>query len=462
MIGIVQKGEFVKGVLDYHYDKIDKGLGEILATNIYSQEYKDQLRFYLNTFSLHDNTRTKNKVFHASLSFSPDEKLSKELMNEIGQEYLHRMGYKEVPFTIFAHTDTNHQHIHIVASRINYDGNLACKSQFDIKRNKEHCKILERKYGLIVAEQKTRQEKKREFLNEINMQRYAVSNGINKAIKTQEISLPEVVLNAFKENSQPTDYRLKDLLGKKFYEIKNELEDKGFINYSKKYQITKVLQKALELSNSQEEFTANCQLNGVYVRKLTQKGVPYFHYGLKNEGYYVTEKYLPERFSFERTKNIALDKEEKLRHIEESRTKQYIKTSLRKIIPAISSQVELEINLKRFGVNFEYDYTKKNGHDVIQGLRLKSENSNIWFKASEIDRNYSWNKIKAGFVQKSRKELNQQDALSIEKTKPNTLTNKQNFNKLPSINENINYNTDKTSEEMEQIKRRRRDKNQEL
>ena len=59
-------------------------------------------------------------VFHASLSAAPGEQLSDEQWREIGQEYLAGMGFTDNQYVISRHTDTEHEHIHILANRIGY------------------------------------------------------------------------------------------------------------------------------------------------------------------------------------------------------------------------------------------------------------------------------------------------------------------------------------------------------
>ncbi len=98
----------------------------------------------------HIRPRVKYAVWHASLSFAYEDKLSKEQMISIGRDYLEKIGLDNNQYLMVRHHDTRHDHIHIIANRIGFTGKLAsdrwCKN-----RTARVCDILEEKYGLTVA-----------------------------------------------------------------------------------------------------------------------------------------------------------------------------------------------------------------------------------------------------------------------------------------------------------------------
>jgi hypothetical protein len=57
-------------------------------------------------------------VYHVSLSVSPSEKLSEQKWIDIARTYLQGMEFQTNQYAIYRHTDREHDHIHIIASRI--------------------------------------------------------------------------------------------------------------------------------------------------------------------------------------------------------------------------------------------------------------------------------------------------------------------------------------------------------
>lgn len=93
--------------------------------------------------------KLKNPVYHISLDFAHEDtpKLTDNLMAEIAREYMRRMGIKNTQYIVCRHTDREHQHLHIVANRVDNNGNTISDSNDDV-RNVAVCKALTREYGL--------------------------------------------------------------------------------------------------------------------------------------------------------------------------------------------------------------------------------------------------------------------------------------------------------------------------
>ena len=93
--------------------------------------------------------KLKNPVYHISLDFAHEDtpKLTDDLMVEIAREYMRRMGITNTQYIVCRHTDREHQHLHIVANRVDNDGNTISDSNDNV-RNVKVCKALTREYGL--------------------------------------------------------------------------------------------------------------------------------------------------------------------------------------------------------------------------------------------------------------------------------------------------------------------------
>ena len=90
---------------------------------------------------------TAKPVFHASLSLPPGERLNDSQWLQAASKYLEGLGYSDVPFVVYRHTDRAHDHIHIVASRVTYSGTLISDSK-DFARGMDLCRELEVLYKL--------------------------------------------------------------------------------------------------------------------------------------------------------------------------------------------------------------------------------------------------------------------------------------------------------------------------
>lgn len=55
---------------------------------------------------------------HISLSLPPGERLTDEQWQQAATRYMEKMGFENAPWAAWRHTDTDHDHIHIVAARI--------------------------------------------------------------------------------------------------------------------------------------------------------------------------------------------------------------------------------------------------------------------------------------------------------------------------------------------------------
>jgi hypothetical protein len=94
----------------------------------------------------------KKPVWHCSLALPKEERLPAEKWDEIARDFMVSMGF-EVDKTLYLavrHNDTEHDHIHIIASRIALDGSVWL-GQWEARRAIEATQELEKKHGLTVT-----------------------------------------------------------------------------------------------------------------------------------------------------------------------------------------------------------------------------------------------------------------------------------------------------------------------
>jgi hypothetical protein len=163
MIARINIGSSLYGALAYNQEKVDEKLGKVLATNLVCEPINGRFSVlacatdFARWMPSPEHLPTKKPVIHISLNPHPDDKLTDNQLADIGREYMERLGYGGQPYLIFKHEDIGRDHIHIVSLRVDCEGKLI-KSSFEHKRSKEITELLEKKYGLILAEGQKQQE----------------------------------------------------------------------------------------------------------------------------------------------------------------------------------------------------------------------------------------------------------------------------------------------------------------
>ena len=91
-------------------------------------------------------------VWHCSLSLPPGERLSTEKWEAVAADFMRLMGFDlaHTPWVAVRHSDTDKDHIHIVASRIGLDGKVWL-GQWEARRAIEATQELERAHGLALT-----------------------------------------------------------------------------------------------------------------------------------------------------------------------------------------------------------------------------------------------------------------------------------------------------------------------
>ena len=125
--------------------------------------------------------KLKNPVYHISLDFAHEDtpKLTDGLMAEIAREYMKRMGIVNTQYIVCRHTDREHQHLHIVANRVDNDGNTI-SDRNDAIRNVAVCKALTREYGLHFSKGKV--NVKRDRLRGKDKVKYQIHDAVKAAL----------------------------------------------------------------------------------------------------------------------------------------------------------------------------------------------------------------------------------------------------------------------------------------
>ncbi len=158
MIGKISKGKSFGGVLRYVEGK--QGAQRI-GGNMLGDNAAELAKEFKVSEAL--NERVEKPVFHASLSLPRTEKLTNQQWADIAERYLRGMGFNEdYQWVAYRHTDAEHEHIHIIASRINLVDGHAQNQKHDYYRSQEVIRELENEFGLKQVQSSWQQQQKTE------------------------------------------------------------------------------------------------------------------------------------------------------------------------------------------------------------------------------------------------------------------------------------------------------------
>jgi len=159
MIGKISTGKSFSGCMSYLHEgrnlhdaelqrlEAQKKQAEVIHYHQCFGTKKQLVRQFVEVSKL--NPKVGKAVFHASISFAHEDKdkLSRQDKIDISERLAEKFGFQNNQFVAITHADTEHEHLHIVANRIGYDGKTASDSN-SYKRMAEFCRAIEKAYEL--------------------------------------------------------------------------------------------------------------------------------------------------------------------------------------------------------------------------------------------------------------------------------------------------------------------------
>lgn len=180
MIAKITKGSGHAGTVNYVM-RDDKGAELIDSKGVLTNDRQSVIDSFRLQCQM--NSDVKVVVGHISLNFSVEDtsRITNELMAQIAQEYMQKMGIKDTQYILVRHHDREHPHCHLVFNRVNDQGKVISDSN-DRKRSARICKELTIKYNLHIAQGK--EHVKRERLKEPDATRYRIYDALDEVVKT--------------------------------------------------------------------------------------------------------------------------------------------------------------------------------------------------------------------------------------------------------------------------------------
>jgi len=159
MIGKIATGKSFRGCINYLHEgrlqsskqqqmlEAEKKQVQVIAYNQCFGDKKQLIKQFNEVRQI--NLKLNKPVFHATLSFAHKDtnKLSNQDKADIVDELAKSFKFENNQYVAIAHSDTKHEHLHIVANRIGYDGKTASDSN-SYKRMAEFCRHMEKQYQL--------------------------------------------------------------------------------------------------------------------------------------------------------------------------------------------------------------------------------------------------------------------------------------------------------------------------
>jgi hypothetical protein len=142
MIGKIIIGKSFRGCISYCLDKKE---AELVNTNLCYGNKKELISQFNEVRRLNQNL--SKPVQHITISLAKGEQLDKARLAAIAEDCAKELGFEKNQYIVIAHHDTAHQHIHIVANRVSFDGKTV-KDNHNYRKMAVYCRKMEEKHGL--------------------------------------------------------------------------------------------------------------------------------------------------------------------------------------------------------------------------------------------------------------------------------------------------------------------------
>ena len=144
----VSRGRGFRGALNYAFERRDgKDQGDLIGGNMAGTTINQLSKEFGRFRKLREDI--KKPVWHQSLRLPKGETLSNEQWDEVGHDYMKRMGFDKDKhqYTFVLH---DNDHIHIIANRIDINGNIWLGRNENIESTR-HIAQIEKDHNLTIT-----------------------------------------------------------------------------------------------------------------------------------------------------------------------------------------------------------------------------------------------------------------------------------------------------------------------
>ncbi len=148
MIGKISTGKDFGGCIRYILEGKNgekKEFAEVLHYNNCYGDKNELIQQFRDVKAL--NRKIEKPVWHTSLSFTHNDKVSKKQLLEISEKLAKKFGFEKNQYLVVQHHDTKHQHIHIVCNRVGFDSKAISTSK-NYQKVSEFSRSMEKEYNL--------------------------------------------------------------------------------------------------------------------------------------------------------------------------------------------------------------------------------------------------------------------------------------------------------------------------
>lgn len=289
--------------LNYQYSKMEKGVGELIESSVFSEEKAIINQAFENHIEHFSPRSTVAKYHQIVASFNPDDNLNHDQQREVISTWMEAMQYDQTHYAIFRHNDTDKVHYHILATSVKQDG-TKLNTFNDFSRSEAVTRNIERNYNLV----ELNTDPTKVALAKPTDQ-YAVVNAIKrlpKQVLTHHMFDPIENIK-FKGDDQALFQLYHNKNKEKVYaDMVKFMEDNKLLKKSNATYLKGLLHQHIRNSRSYEQFTEKLKRERIYLRKVFNSKGSALVYGIPSKGIYFKDYQLADQLNEKNLKQLFL------------------------------------------------------------------------------------------------------------------------------------------------------------
>jgi hypothetical protein len=198
MVAKIITGKKLRGALHYNENKVAEGKAELIlasgfAGGIEKINFHQKLQRFENLLMLKPSVKTN--TLHISLNFDAAEKLDDDTLQKIAIIYMEKIGFGDQPYLAYRHHDAAHDHIHLVTTNIQANGEAINLHNIGWLKSKKAREEIEIEFNLIKA--KGKQYKPEPAIKPVSLEKVlygktptkrAISNVVNAVVNSYQFT----------------------------------------------------------------------------------------------------------------------------------------------------------------------------------------------------------------------------------------------------------------------------------